>query len=52
MSDGAGRWLEDVFQISLVIGVNPQTLNPEKTLESKHTHNLQTRLKVTAKVIL
>lgn len=52
MSDGAGRWLEDVFPISLVIGVNPQTLNPEKTLESKHTHNLQTRLKVTAKVIL
>lgn len=33
MSDGAGRWLGDAFPISLVIGVNPQTPNPEKTLE-------------------
>lgn len=40
VSDGAGRWLEDAFPISLVIGVNPQTLNPEKSLQSKHTHIL------------
>lgn len=33
VSDGAGRWLEDAFPISLVIGVSPQTLNPEKSLQ-------------------
>lgn len=38
MSDGAGRWLEGAFPISLVIEVNPQALSPKKTLQSEHTH--------------
>lgn len=47
VSDGAGRWLEDAFPISLVMGVNPQTLNPQKSLQSKHAHisSLQASLK-------
>lgn len=34
-----GRWLEDAFPISMVVVVNPQTLNPEKSLQSKHKDN-------------
>jgi len=43
-SEGAGcgvrwrdRWLKGAILISLVIGVDPHRLNPEKSVQSKHT---------------